>query len=287
MTKKASDFDGVGVIGSSQSDHHIQLFDNVSPTSRAVPCHQALFRKLRCLRDRLAACLREDPAASEDYRSHRTSSYMQPEHSASFDDFDVSCHHSQLKYGGSHSKIEPTKINDEKRLSRLSLGYSPPYERCHSEPPPYTDSLEDASHGYAANQSANRHATPFSFPAASRGSVNVWKDLPDTPIRYRLGEGLPWSSGLPEPDVDPDDERLRLNTQSQTADRLSMNGLDNHLITRSFSNPTIIPILVEDSEAERQRDIDVQRKRKLENLSTAMMTVEYSLDSEREDFRPQ
>ncbi|CAK7272530.1 hypothetical protein SEPCBS57363_005177 [Sporothrix epigloea] len=171
------------------------------------------------------------------------------------------------------------------------MDYFSAHERCQSEPPPYTDGPENGFYedmsNLRANQSANRYATTFSFGTASRGPANIWKDLPDTPIRYRLGEGLPWSSGLPEPDVDPDDERLRLDTQSKTADILSVGDSYDYLITRSFSNPTIIPIQVEDSEAERQRDIDVQRKRKLENLSTAMMTVEYSFESEREDLRPQ
>ncbi|CAK7208772.1 hypothetical protein SCUCBS95973_000217 [Sporothrix curviconia] len=179
-----------------------------------------------------------------------------------------------------------TPVSEEQRSSRSSRESRSSHERGHSEPPPLSGSpwditAADAS-GIPANHGGNRNAvTVLSVAGPSRGPVHIWKDLPDLPTRYRLGEGLPWSQGLLEPAADPDDERLRPRSQPSSGDSSSIHQSLDFSPFRPFSNrPTVIPIHVEDTEAQRQHDMDVQQKRNLEALSTAMMTVDNGFESQ-------
>ncbi|CAK7222306.1 hypothetical protein SBRCBS47491_004820 [Sporothrix bragantina] len=179
-----------------------------------------------------------------------------------------------------------TPVSEEQRSSRSSRDSRSSHERGHSEPPPLSGSPWDITTGDASglpvNYSGSRYAAPMASAAGpSRGPVHIWKDLPELPSRYRLGEGLPWSQGLPEPAADPDDERLRPRSQPSSGDSSSIHQSLDYSPFRPFTNrPTVVPIQVEDTEAQRQRDIDTQRKRNLEALSTAMMTVDNGFESQ-------
>ena len=86
----------------------------------------------------------------------------------------------------------------------------------------------------------------------------LWKDLPALPSNYRLGEGLPWDLGA-EPAADPDDLEIL-----------------------PYTRPTLVPIeAVESFEVvASRRTEDPQRKRNLEDLSAAMMTVDNGFESQ-------
>ncbi|CAK7201883.1 hypothetical protein SEUCBS139899_004598 [Sporothrix eucalyptigena] len=184
----------------------------------------------------------------------------------------------------SHRDLTP--VDEEQRSSRSSRDSRSSHERGHSEPPPLSGSPWDITTGDASglqhNYSGSRYVVPSSSVAGpSRGPVQIWKDLPDLPTRYRLGEGLPWSQGLPEPAADPDDERLRPRSQPEAGDSSSIHQSLDYSPFRPFSNrPTVIPIQVEDTESQRQRDIDTQKKRDLEALSMAMMTIDNGFESQ-------
>ncbi|CAK7241341.1 MAG: hypothetical protein STHCBS139747_002802 [Sporothrix thermara] len=189
------------------------------------------------------------------------------------------------------SSRELTPVSEEQRSSRSSRDTRSTHERGHSAPPPMSgtswdiEAVGDVS-GLPVSQDGSRYAVPPSLVAGPprefvHEPVHVWKDLPTLPTRYRLGEGLPWSQGLPEPAADPDDERLRPRSQPESGDSSSVHQPLDYTPFRPFSNrPTVIPIQVEDTEAQRQHDIEAQRKRNLEALSTAMMTVDNGFESQ-------
>ncbi|EPE03387.1 hypothetical protein F503_07690 [Ophiostoma piceae UAMH 11346] len=88
----------------------------------------------------------------------------------------------------------------------------------------------------------------------------LWKDLPALPSNYRLGEGLPWDLGA-EPAADPDDLEIL-----------------------PFTRPTLVPIEplepLESVESAARRKEDPLRKRNLEDLSAAMMTIDNGFESQ-------
>lgn len=177
---------------------------------------------------------------------------------------------------------------DEEQRSRSSRDSRSSHERGHSEPPPLSGSPWDITAGDGSglpiNYSGSRYAVPSSFAVgAVRGGqpAHIWKDLPELPTRYRLGEGLPWSIGLPEPDVDPDDERLRPRSQPEAGDSSSIHQSLDYSPFKPFSNrPTVLPIQAVDDEDQRQQDVDTQRQRNLEALSSAMMTIDNGFESQ-------
>ncbi|KAK5625505.1 hypothetical protein RRF57_001221 [Xylaria bambusicola] len=97
-------------------------------------------------------------------------------------------------------------------------------------------------------------ATLFPRPArAARNSPHLWKDLPTNPARFRLGDGLPWSSSGWPLDQDGEEEEP------------------------PFANtPTTLPL----SPPNRRHSEDPQRVRDLESLSTAMVTVDNGFENQ-------
>ncbi|KAL1899120.1 hypothetical protein Sste5346_003042 [Sporothrix stenoceras] len=185
------------------------------------------------------------------------------------------------------SRMGLAPVDEEQRSSRSSRDSRSSHERGHSEPPPLSGSPWDITTGDASvlplNFGGSRYAVPVSGagPARSGAQPQIWKDLPELPTRYRLGEGLPWSQGLPEPDVDPDDERLRPRSQPEAGDSSSIHQSLDYSPFRPFANrPTVLPIQTADVETQRQLDIDSQRKRDLEALSSAMMTIDNGFESQ-------
>ncbi|KJR80046.1 uncharacterized protein SPSK_00495 [Sporothrix schenckii 1099-18] len=176
-------------------------------------------------------------------------------------------------------------VDEETRSSRSSKDSRSSHERGHSAPPPLSGSPWDITTGDASglplNAGGSRYAGPTTVGPARAGHPQIWKALPELPTGYRLGEGLPWSQGLPEPGVDPDDERLRPRSQPEAGDSSSIHQSLDYSPFRPFTNrPTVLPIQPTDSGAQRQLDIDTQRKRNLESLSSAMMTIDNGFESQ-------
>ncbi|KAI2634549.1 hypothetical protein GGS21DRAFT_518323 [Xylaria nigripes] len=138
--------------------------------------------------------------------------------------------------------------------SRLAVSRGAANDRGCSAPPSIHDSVWDG-------EEEGPSATLFSRPARiSRNPPSIWKDLPATPSKFRLGEdGLPWSTSTPPyyaVDNDTKENKSR------------------------FANiPTVLPI-VPPSPANRSHREDPLRVKELESLSMAMVTVDNGFENQ-------
>ncbi len=176
----------------------------------------------------------------------------------------------------SRRTLPPVDEERSSRSSRSSRDSHSSHERGHSEPPPLSTSAWGDEVNTPFGFDATRHAAPpLSLFDAVYGvqPAGVWKDLPALPNQYRLGEGLPWSVGHDEPIADPDDERIRPRSQPEAGTASALR--------QSYANkPTVVPIEAPDVEALRYRVIESHKKRNLEDLSAAMMTVDNGFESQ-------
>ncbi|KIH88973.1 hypothetical protein SPBR_07061 [Sporothrix brasiliensis 5110] len=293
MVTDAGDLSGVDAFRSSQSTHRPQVYVHVefgiSWASRHVPNNHVFTYKSRGLRDRLANFPREAPEPSTHYLSSSVPPVSQPGYFPSFDGFATPHQHGQQKQRERHAvyqnRMGLPPVDEETRSSRSSKDSRSSHERGHSAPPPLSGSPWDITTGDASglplNAGGSRYAGPTTVGPARAGRPQIWKALPELPTGYRLGEGLPWSQGLPEPGVDPDDERLRPRSQPEAGDSSSIHQSLDYSPFRPFTNrPTVLPIQPTDSGAQRQLDIETQRKRNLESLSSAMMTIDNGFESQ-------
>lgn len=120
------------------------------------------------------------------------------------------------------------------------------------------------------------------YATADRPGSDVWKDLPEVPTRFRLGEeGMPWESWTfpmgwepfmdPDPLLQPPSSHASPDPQySQTAPRPTED---------EPTSPTVVKI-ESPVESPRYRREDPERVRELEALGSAMMTVDNGFENQ-------
>lgn len=142
-------------------------------------------------------------------------------------------------------QVEPSE--QPRRSSRSQSRSS--HERGRSAPPPFNDSPWDAD-----PEPMMASALPRSKPRPQ-----IWKALPATPNRYRLGEDdMPWSSGTYPLDYVEDDRSDGIGEGSMQ--------LDPHQVAESPHQRTDEP--------------DRGRTREMQSLATAMMTVDNGFEDQ-------
>lgn len=166
----------------------------------------------------------------------------------------------------------------------MSTGERP--ERGSSAPPPLSDNNWDihqqASAQGTADPSNERTITQ------DRPKSNLWKDLPEVPARFRLGEeGLPWDGTWTfpmgfEPFLEPD-PHLRPES-SHTSSRPSSNhgqpGSSFQHTAGPVSTNIHSPVFQSLAPASAPRGDDPARRRELEVLGSAMMTVDNGFETQ-------
>ncbi|TPX09584.1 uncharacterized protein E0L32_009185 [Thyridium curvatum] len=165
-------------------------------------------------------------------------------------------------------QARPQQADGERRPSRESRGS---HERGRSAPPPINESPWDVTQN------------PAAFPAGSQGAVphrptpELWKTLPETPSRFRLGEeDLPWASPWTfpmgyHPEADPDEAASAPG--SVRGDRGgSLDGYFGSSHVAAHPGPAV--------ETPMYSENDPQQTRELETLQAAMMTVDNGFEAQ-------
>lgn len=111
---------------------------------------------------------------------------------------------------------------------------------------------------------------------------DVWKDLPEVPSRFRLGEeGMPWeSTTFPmgwEPFLEPDP--LLQPPSSHASPDPQYSQVVPHSPEEEPASPTLVKI-ESPVESPRHRREDPERVRELEALGSAMMTVDNGFENQ-------
>lgn len=166
---------------------------------------------------------------------------------------------------------------EERRSSRSS---SERHGRGRSAPPPLSDNNWDVVHPQL--MADNPVGSSTAYATADRPVSDVWKDLPEVPTRFRLGEeGMPWESVTfpmgwepfmePDPLLQPPSSHASPDPQySQAASRPS---------EEEPTSPTVVQI-ESPIESPRYRREDPERVRELEALGSAMMTVDNGFENQ-------
>ncbi|KAJ4406322.1 hypothetical protein N0V82_010148 [Gnomoniopsis sp. IMI 355080] len=160
------------------------------------------------------------------------------------------------------------------------------YERGRSAPPPLSENHWDVVEQDGPSQ---RTGDPSGHPAAAeeRAASNVWKDLPEVPTRFRLGEdGMPWDSAwaLPmgfEPYLEPDpflqSESVHSSSSRPSSGRRSQERARTFPEQSASSGPTDFRSPVLSTPA---RGDDQAQRHNLEALGSAMMTVDNGFENQ-------
>jgi hypothetical protein len=160
-------------------------------------------------------------------------------------------------------------IEEERRSSRDSRSS---HERGRSAPPPINNSPWDITN-LPESSAMGASSSSRAAPTGSGPQPMIWKDLPEVPSRFRLGEdGMPWSAWS-WPDADPDDARLfpPASRQQQNEEFMPY----RRSPAAAYSSP-------EDKEtAVEPRGADPSGKaRELEALGHAMMTIDNGFENQ-------
>ncbi len=175
-------------------------------------------------------------------------------------------------------------IDEGDEVRRSSRDSRSSYERGRSAPPAINSSPWDIStlEGSAMPSSSWQ---PAAVAAAQRSPLPppmVWKELPELPSRYRLGEdGMPWSSwSWPmgyDPDVDPDDARLSRMILEEEAEDVLPDESKGDEVSFNHGSPTYHSLSVE---MPRYREEAPAPKHELGALSAAMATVDNGFENQ-------
>lgn len=160
------------------------------------------------------------------------------------------------------------------------------HERGSSAPPPLSENHWDV---VGQNESAQHPEQPSNhqIPAEQQRISNVWKDLPEVPTRFRLGEdGMPWDGAWTfpmgfEPYLEPD-PYLRSESAHSSSPKAS-SARHSHERARTFpetsgSSGTAdvrSPVFLSPA-----RGDDPEQRRNLEALGSAMMTVDNGFENQ-------
>lgn len=154
------------------------------------------------------------------------------------------------------------------------------HERGRSAPPPLSDNNWDVVHPQL--MADNPVGASMAYATADRPVSDVWKDLPEVPSRFRLGEeGMPWESWTfpmgwepfmePDPLLQPPSSHASPDPQySQAVPQPS---------EEEPTSPTVVQI-ESPIESPRYRREDPERVRELEALGSAMMTVDNGFENQ-------
>ncbi|ROW07197.1 hypothetical protein VMCG_03719 [Cytospora schulzeri] len=192
-------------------------------------------------------------------------------------------HHRQHRSRQVDFAPEPEFPPSERRSPRDERAAScDRHERGRSAPPPLSDNNWDVVQPRAAHVSAG---SSTACATATRPVSNIWKDLPEVPTRFRLGEeGMPWESwSIPvgwEPYFEPDP--LLQPPSSQASPHSHHSQLYQEPSAVPERNPTS-PMAINDgspNESSRYRGEDPERVRELEALGSAMMTVDNGFENQ-------
>lgn len=152
------------------------------------------------------------------------------------------------------------------------------HERGSSAPPPLSENKWDVP-----AQETARLAAGSSIACAAtqtRPFSNVWKDLPEVPSRFRLGEdGMPWEGTWTfpmgwEPFLDPDPYLRPSSTQTPPPSCQFRSPSPEQTFSPNFAD---IHSPAEQSSA---RPDESARRRELEALGSAMMTVDNGFENQ-------
>lgn len=168
---------------------------------------------------------------------------------------------------------EPPSLGLDPNMDRrLSTGER--NERGSSAPPPLSDNSWDVVRQRASIQGTGgpSNEAPIS---QGRQLSNLWKDLPEEPNRFRLGEeGLPWEGTWTFPmgfepflEADP---YLQPESPRSSSSRLSSAHQRSGSIRQQPAG----------SQSQPGRGDDPARRRELEALGSAMMTVDNGFESQ-------
>lgn len=179
---------------------------------------------------------------------------------------------------------EPEIPQRERRASRDERTAScDRHERGRSAPPPLSDNNWDvvqprpAAHVSAGSSTACATVT--------RPVSDVWKDLPEVPTHFRLGEeGMPWESwSIPvgwEPYFEPDP---LLQPPSSQASPISQQSQPDQEGPASPEHDPTSPMTAKNEtpiQSPHYRREDPERVRELEALGSAMMTVDNGFENQ-------
>lgn len=175
----------------------------------------------------------------------------------------------------------PEEPQEDQRTSREERrSSSERHGRGRSAPPPLSDNNWDVVHPQM--MADNPVGSSTAYATADRPVSDVWKDLPEVPTRFRLGEeGMPWESVTfpmgwepfmePDPLLQPPSSHASPDPQySQAVSRPS---------EEAPTSPTVVQI-ESPIESPRYRREDPERVRELEALGSAMMTVDNGFENQ-------
>lgn len=155
----------------------------------------------------------------------------------------------------------------------------PSHERGSSAPPLWTDSHW---HGELGPEPLGSSALPQSRQwHHGRQHGNAWKDLPTLPSSYRLsetfGEEQAWSPfSWPKEYGFPDDHSTEHNSTHHSNQGTRVRSRTRSRVT-NMNEPTVISLAPTAGPFDRE---DPARRRELENLSAAMMTVDNGFETQ-------
>lgn len=175
----------------------------------------------------------------------------------------------------------PEERQQDQRASREERRAScERHERGRSAPPPLSDNNWDVVHPQL--MADNPVGSSTAYATVDRPASDLWKDLPEVPSRFRLGEeGMPWESWTfpmgwepfmePDPLLQPPSSHASPDPQySQAVPRPS---------EEEPTSPTVVKI-ESPIESPRYRREDPERVRELEALGSAMMTVDNGFENQ-------
>lgn len=181
-------------------------------------------------------------------------------------------------------QLQDKGIFQESRRSSRSSKSS--HERGRSAPPPLSDNNWDVISPGTSSRAMQGSSTAAA--TATRSASNLWKDLPEVPSRFRLGEdGMPWDSlSFPlgwDPYIEADDLLQEPSEHSFPYQDVPQPRRESPSTPEppvrnparvTFSMPT------EEQHYRPYRQDDPERVRELEALGSAMMTIDNGFENQ-------
>jgi hypothetical protein len=279
---------------------HVEF--GVSLGRREEPRHHEVTFRSRTLRDRFPSFPRHFPAPNTNfltYPSHPQEFYAPQQQPHQQQRHQIAPQQHQYALHGLQEALppplglpiprEPVPLGfieeEEERQSRSDSRSS--HGRGRSEPPPLNNNPWDVFGPSAPRQSVST----MTSTQAQAQTPHRWKDLPEVPSRYRLGEnGLPWSSwSWPmgyDPSAYPQDERAPTSQMPQREEVPSSSTLQGSALVTSQSaddvkgqGPSTSPASFPPIDTSVQSTLP-PNKRELSALSEAMATVDNGFEDQ-------
>ena len=230
---------------------YVKVEFGVSWSQRQAPNNHGITYRSRNLRERLPNFPRQVPAPTTNYLA----GLPPPTHGSS------SLHPEETQPRQPHHFLQDIDEGEERRSSRDSRSS---HERGRSAPPPINNSPWDITQLDASGMPSSSRAVA---PAPMPDDV-LWKELPEVPTRFRLGEdGMPWSAWSWPMDYDPD-----------STSRGPSPGQGSGQHHQRFGAAADRGVTAARSPQEAARD--AARNRELEALSAAMVTVDNGFENQ-------